>query len=353
MRMRRAELEQIIEESSSKLMRSAVPPVRYWLLSDVLKMDERDPALQRVIEECRLYAPRTKLLETLNEDGTWPISRQRKVAEDAGPGPPIGWTYTTMLRNLYELGECCTTKDDGRVMTCVERILGWQTEEGYIPGPSYANIPLPQYNGLVLRCIMRLGVTEDPRILRVFEWLRARQRPDGGWIIPCLEDLRYQPEYRGMKMETFVAMAERGQFGGYDPAEHYRVPSCIWTTMMVMRGMVQDAEFAKSPQGRRGLDFFLDRFFQRNYHSAYYRSETNWTRLKYPTYHGSGLLALDILTNHGYSADDPRMEKPISWLLSCRSKDGYWHRSERPEPVTDQWVTEIALSIVEKYAAKL
>ncbi len=351
--MRRSELEQIVEESSARLLRSAVPPVRYWLLSDVLKMDERDPVLERTIEECRHYPPTVRLLETLQEDGTWPIPRQRKIAEDAGPGPPVGWTYTTMLRNLYELGECCTTKDDDRVMTTVERILGWQSEEGYIPGPTYPTIPSPQHNGLALRCIMRLGVNDDPRVRRIFDWLAARQRPDGGWVIPYLEDVRYLPEYRGMKVDSFIALVESGRMPRYDPAAHHHVPSCIWTTMMVMRGMVQDVNFARSANGRRGLDFFLDRFFQRNYHSAYYRSETNWTRLKYPTYHGSGLLALDILTTHGYSADDPRMEKPVAWLVGCRSKDGYWHRSERPEPVTDQWVTEIALSIIEKYAAKM
>ena len=103
----------------------------------------------------------------------------------------------------------------------------------------------------------------------------------------------------------------------------------------------------------KGAEFFLDRFFQRNYHSVFYKSEANWTMLKYPTYFGSGLCALDILTYMGFGPDDPRMDKPIRWLLGARSKDGFWHRFERPQPVTDQWITVIALSALSRYARAL
>jgi len=331
-------------------MQISVPPVRYWLLYDVMKKSIKDPILAHTIEECKSYPMRLNLLDSIREDGTWPISKQRKMVEDAGPGPPIGWTYTTMLRNLYELGECCTTKDDGRVRLVIERMLSWQTKEGYISGPLSPSIPFPHYNGLAARNIMKLGLRDDPRVDRLVSWSLELQRPDGGWVIPYLEDVRYLPDYRHMRTDEFIGMVERGEVGPYDQAEHYHIPSCIWTTLMVVRGLCYNPSVVRGRAAKRGMDFFLDRFFQRNFHNAFYKSEKNWTKLKYPTYFGCGLCALDILTFNGYGPDDPRMEKPIKWLLSTRSKDGFWHRSDRPHPVTDQWITEIAISIIERYA---
>jgi len=54
------------------------------------------------------------------------------LAEEMGPGQPVGWTYITILRNLYTLGDYCTTRKEGNVNAALEWILQWQTDEGYI-----------------------------------------------------------------------------------------------------------------------------------------------------------------------------------------------------------------------------
>ena len=119
---------------------------------------------------------------------------------------------------------------------------------------------------------------------------------------------------------------------------------------MVVRAFTWDPKLLRSKEARQGADFFLDRFFKRNHHSSFLQSEKNWTTLKYPTSFGSGLLALDILTSMDYGPDDERMERPIRWLLNARSKDGFWYRSERPEPEKNQWITEVAITILDRYA---
>ena len=150
-----SEIEKVLDESSNKLFQTAIPPVRYWLMIEVLKKDEDDPIVQKAASECRTFPPRLRLLNSLREDGTWPIPKQRMLAEKMGPGPPVGWTYITMLRNLYTLGDYCTDRNEGNVNAALEQILSWQCEEGYIKGPITDAFPTPHYNGFALRDLLQ------------------------------------------------------------------------------------------------------------------------------------------------------------------------------------------------------
>jgi hypothetical protein len=348
-----SEIDSAVRESSRKLFQISTPPVRYYLLTDIMGKSVHDAIVQKTLDECRQYPQRLRLLRTLRPDGTWPISRQRRLAEERGPGPPVGWTYITILRNLHDLKDFQTSKEDGSVSASLERILGWQSEEGFIPGPTTDLFPLPHYNGFALRTLLAFGMEKDPRVQRLARWLFDIQRPDGGWIIPYLQDVKYLPQYRQMSVSQFMDLIRSGRVPNHDPKEYRSTPSCVWSTLMVIRGMCQSYTLSGRTEVRRGAEFILNRFFKKNFHASFLRAEDNWTRLKYPTYFGSGLCALDLLTWLGYGADDPRMEKPIRWLLSARSPDGFWNQSYRPHPNKDQWITEIALSILTRYSQSL
>ena len=348
-----SEITGIVEESSRKLLQISIPAVRFYLLADILEASETDPLVQRAADECRRSPMRLKLLQTLRTDGTWPISKERRLAEERGSGPPVGWTYITMLRNLYDLAEYRTTIDEGLVRQAFEKIFSWQTDEGYIPGPSSAFFPDTHYNGYALRMMVKFGLQKDPRVQKLMKWLLKMQRPDGGWVIPYVQDLKYFPPYKSMSVPNFMGQARKMGMENYDPSEYYAAPSCIWTTMMVVRGFVQSFDMAALPEVRKGAEYFLDRFFMKNYYASFYKSDENWTRLKYPTYFGSGMCALDILTWMGYGANDSRLEKPIRWLLGKRMQDGFWCQSDRPHPEKDQHITEVCLSIINRYAQSL
>lgn len=345
-----SEIQNVVETSTRKLFQVADPAVRLWILIDLMKKNEDDPLLLQAAEECRRYPARSRILESLRDDGTWPISAQRRRAEELGPGPPIGWTYITMLRNLLILGELHTKEGEGHVGRALERILGWQTEAGYIPGPMTSAFPTPHYNGYALRNLIQFGKEEDPRTQKLIDWLKGVQREDGGWNIPYIQDMRYLPKYKYMSSGDFWKVIEGDDRPPYDPDEYRGTPSCLWSTMMVVRGLSWSLKLRSSRECRSGADFFLDGFFKRNHHPSFYQSESNWTILRYPTYFGSGLCALDILTVMGYGKGDERMEKPIRWLLNARSKDGFWYRSDRPVPGKYQWITLTAVEILSKYA---
>jgi hypothetical protein len=345
-----SEIDRVVQESSRKLLQVSVPPVKHWLLVETLERDMSDPIVQRTLAECKAYPPRLKLIKTLREDGTWPISKSRKSAEDAGPGPPVGWTYITMLRNLQLLEDMCTEKDDGFISLALEKILSWQKKEGYILGPYDDLFPLPHYNGYAIRNLIIYGMENDPRVKRLASWLLSVQRHDGGWVIPYQEDVKYLPEYRQMKMRDFMELVRKGDTPKSDPKGFKEVPSCIWTTMMVIRGLARDKAYQRKRAILKGADFFLDRFFKRNWHEAYYHSEKNWTQFKYPPYFGSGLGALYLLTILGYGPGDERMEKPIRWLLDARHSDGFWWQSDKPHMQKDQWITGFAVDVLHRYS---
>jgi hypothetical protein len=349
--MLKKEIDHAVEQSIQRLHKVAVPPVRYWLLTFVEMKGEEDSDVKRALKEAKEYPPRLKLLKTLREDGTWPISRQRKAAEDAGPGPPYGWTYITTLRNLYWLYELCTDPDEGHLQQALEKILSYQDEEGYLRGPIADMIPRPYYNGLALSILLRYGMKRtEPRISRIVDWLMRMQRHDGGWNIPYTEDMKYLPEYRNMRLEEFTDLVKAGKVRQYDPADYKHIPSCYWSTVGVIRGMAWMPDNPRMGDARRGASFVLGGFFKRNHHSTFYQSEKNWTMLKFPTYNGSGLTALDSLLYLGFGPKEPRMEKPIRWLLDARSKDGFWYQVERPHALNDQWITVTALMVLSYYS---
>lgn len=341
-------LQRIVDESTQKLLQAKNPSVTYWALVDIYKKELSDPSVRQTVRDLETYPPRVRLLERLREDGTWPISKQRQMSEDSGPGPPFGWTYITMLRRLQELGDYYAKRTDGHIAASLERILGWQDEEGFIPGPHSKAFQSPYYNSFSLRNLLQYEMERDPRVQKLAGWLLGRQRPDGGWIIPLIQDLRYRPPYKSMKMRDFVSLIESDEGPAYDPKEYEDIPSCIWSTMMAVRALTWSRDLMSTDAIKKGAEFFLDRFFQRNYHPSYYQSERNWTTLKYPTYYGSGVIALDILTYMGYGLRDPRMEKAIEWLVSARSRDALWHISDRPNPNKDLMVSAVAVTALNR-----
>ncbi len=345
------EIENIVQISSRKLMQDAAPPVRYWLLRQVLERGEKDRQVQMTLRECASYPPKLKLLRKLGPGGTWPIPKAKRLSEQTGPGPPIGWTYRTMLWNLFTLSEYKTSRDEGSVEAALGRMLDWQEDDGYIPGPWTDVFPLPYFNGYALYLFVRFGLEKDSRVQKLTRWLLSMQRADGGWNLPFVMDLHYLPEYRAMRMREFFEFVRSKGWRSFDLGGLGHFPSCPYVTMVVVWGLMQQRGVARTEAVRRGADFVLDWFFKRTPHPSYYMTGEHWTRLRYPYRFGSGLMALDVLTELGSNKKDRRMDRPLRWLIGERSPDGLWSQSDRPHPDRDQWISLIALRILHRHGA--
>jgi hypothetical protein len=346
------DINRMVDESANKLLQSSSPSVRYWTLKDIMGKDREDTSIQRALDECEKYPPRLDILRRMNPDGTWSVAG---ACENRPHSNVRGLQYaihTTMLKNLLKLLHFVTPPGNDQVDLTLNKLLSWQAADGHIRGPMTHGFPQPHYNGYAL--YLSVGfMDEEPRLVRLAEWLMSCQRKDGGWNMPFVQDVRYLPEYRHLSMDEFIALMQKDGKDRHDPSKLQDVPSCHWTTMMVLWGLNEMVWTRKSKCVKRGTDFLLDRFFLRNPHSNFYESDRNWTAVKYPHNKCSGLAALDVLIKAGRGPDDPRMDRPIRWLMSSRYRDGFWTESDRPHTETGQWITLIALWILSQYAKKL
>jgi hypothetical protein len=351
--MHAAYLRNFVDQSSRRLLQVSIPPVRYWLLRDVMGRDESDIILRRTVEECESFPARLRLLNAIREDGTWPILKHQREQEEREGGPPMGFTYSTMLINLYKLLQMRTEVSEGKVSKSLERILGWQTEEGYIPGTWTNLFPIPYWNAFAAHDLVRFGMGEDPRVKKLVSWLLSMQRADGGWNIPYYEDVKYLPRYRRIPPEEFVKVLKEEGVDKHDPKQLQRFPSCTWSTVQVLWGLVESDEVAGSRAARRAGQFVLDRFLQRNPHPSFYPTVDHWFVFRYPPNTGGGLPALQVLTRLGFGPDNPKMDVCVRWLVDQRGEDYFWHRTQGSHPTSDQWITLIALQVLSEYLKRL
>ncbi len=348
-----SEINRLVDQSSRKMLQSSSPSVRYWILRDIIEKDREDHIVQRTLEECDKYPASLKLFRTIQDDGTWPVPNGRRAQNRSKSGISIDPTQITMYNNLLTLLHAVARSDDERINRALDNILERYDEEGFIRGPMQHGLPQPHYNGYALYILYGFDRENDAGVQGVTEWLMESQRKDGGWNMPYMQDVKYLPEYHRMKMDDFIQLMEKSEGNGHDLSEFRDIPSCHWTTMMVLWGLMENPPLRKGRCLQKGADFLLSRFFKKNPHSNFFQNQNNWTAVKYPAYRCSGLAALWVLTKIGKGPEDPRMEKPIRWLISKRYRDGLWVESNRPHSETEQWLTLEALEVLHKYAKRL
>jgi hypothetical protein len=154
--------------------------------------------------------------------------------------------------------------------------------------------------GNLARMLTRVGMGEDPRVKKLFQWLVDDQKEDGGWH--CFDS----------KVGTLDCWEALAAFSAIPPAKRTR-------------------SIQKSIE--RGAEFYL----QRNLFKEGERYEP-WFRLHYPVhYYYDLLVGLDTVTSLGY-AGDRRLRPALDILKKKRGSDGTWLlEGVHPDPPDFAW----------------
>src|SRR5881628_2881314 len=277
------------------LLQSHDPSVRYLALTELV---DNHPDSSEV-EKTRRLIPKGPRVRTLLDD----------QQQDGGFGvhPYQKWTGAHWrLVSLVELG---VPPGFRPAVKATDLVLKWLLGEAHLRN-------VPKINGRYRRCASqegnalavcsRLGLADDPRVVKLAESLVEWQWPDGGWNCDRKEDAKH---------------------------------SSFNESLATLWGLVEYYRATGDPDSRRAADkaseFFLrHRLFRscrsneerppETLHGTMFREIHPWTQLHYPLYwHYDILQALIILSRAG-KLDDPRTREAQDLILAKKGPDGLW-----------------------------
>ncbi len=293
------------EPAVNWLLDSGDPSIRYLTLTEVLG----EPSDSREVLAARKQIPTGPMVKTL-------LSGQRA---DGGFGvhPYQKWTGAHWrLVSLVELGIPTGFRP---AVKATNRVLKWLVCEAHLRN-------VPKINGRYRRCASqegnalavcsRVGLAEDPRVVKLAESLVAWQWPDGGWN--C--DRRLEADHSSVNESL----------------------STLWGLVEYQRA-TGDREFLKPIE--RASEFFLQHRLFRSEHTGEI-IHPNMVKLHYPLYwHCDILQELTILSRAG-KLDDPRTMEALDIIEKKRGPDEIWHVDDcywnmRRKPVTKTRLLEV------------
>ena len=266
------------------LLDSGDPSIRYLTLTEILDQSTDS----KEVESARKQIPNGPIVKKL-------LSGQRA---DGGFGvhPYQKWTGAHWrLISLVELGIPSGFRP---AVKATDLVLKWLLGEAHLGN-------IPRINGRYRRCASqegnalavcsRLGLAEDPRLVKLAESLVEWQWPDGGWN--C--DRRPEADHSSVNESL----------------------STLWGLIEYQRS-TGDREYLKPIE--KALEFFLQHHLFRSDHTREI-IHPSMVQLHYPLYwHCDILQELTILARAG-GLNDPRTREALDIVEKKRGRDGLWH----------------------------
>ena len=248
------------------------PPVRYYTMVDLLDMEPSDPEAQKTrsqIAECELVR---EIFSQQKERTFW----ERK---DNFHAPH----YTASVWQLTLLSDLGFTVKDERILNGVEQVLSFQNDNGSFPGHNPQRCDVGAFDiGFIARFMVKFGMSSDPRLSKIYEWMMKSQFPDGGW-------------------------------GGIEKVRKGQRTSCFASTVNVLWGMAQCKDFVGSSAVKRAADFLSNVGPQKEF--SYPQFWQFWA---------DDLKIADILSCLGFTLKDEALRTRVNTVLELQGKDGYW-----------------------------
>jgi hypothetical protein len=152
--------------------------------------------------------------------------------------------------------------------------------------------------GNALAACSRLGLSEDPRVVKLAESLVGWQWPDGGWN--C--DRRPEADHSSVNESL----------------------STLWG-LIEYQHATGDREYLKPIE--RALEFFLQHHLFRSDHTGKI-IHPGMVKLHYPLYWQCDILQELIMLSRAGKLDDPRTKEALDIVEKKRGPDGPWHADD-------------------------
>jgi hypothetical protein len=300
------------------------PWVAYRTLTDLLDRNEEDGPVVAAKTAIPNYPPIQRIFGTLNKEGYWGRSN------DIHTWWPKKNTTFWILPMLADFG---FSVEDGRIARACEYVFSIRLPSGGF-GWDPPTRACDCHTAIIIESLAGLGLLEDSRLQRAYDWLVDRQRLDGGFWCK-----------------------DTGQVGG--PRE--KEPSCAMATMFVLGALAQNPGLRNSEIAEKGIDFLFNCWENRRemrYAGHDSQIGTDWDKLKYPFTDYKILKFLDVLSEFEYAKRRLQGSEMVNLLLSKADEKGrfmpesihkVWSdfdfgQKERPS----RWITLLALRIVKR-----
>jgi len=317
-------LKTLLKEELVEWLLAGEPWVAYRTMTDLLGKDEKE----NIVATTRMAVPEHPLVKKIfkgsNEDGYWGRPK------DIHTWWPRKDTTFWILPVLADFG---FTVEDRSIARACEYVFSIQLQSGGF-GWDPSTKPGDCHSAIIIESLAKLGLLEDSRLQKAYEWIIKRQRLDGGFWCK-----------------------DTGQIGG--PRE--KEPSCALATMFVLGALAQNPKLQNSGFAKKGVDFLFGCWENRGktkYAGHDSQVGTDWEKLKYPFTDYKILKFLDVLSQFEHARQRLQESEMVNLLLSKRDEGGrltpesivkVWSdfdfgQKEKPS----RWITLLASRIVKR-----
>jgi len=314
----------LLKEELVEWLLTGEPWVVYRTMRDLLDKEENDNRVATARLAITEHPFIKRIFEGLNENGYW------GKPKDIHTWWPRKDTTFWILPMLADFG---FTMEDKRVARACEYVFSTQLPFGGFgwDPPTHAH---DCHSAIIIESLARLGLLEDSRLQRAYDWLVKRQRLDGGFWCK-----------------------DTAQIGG--PRE--KEPSCAMATMFVLGALAQNPKLQNSETAKKGVDFLFECWKNRGkikYAGHDSQIGNDWEKLKYPFTDYKILKFLDVLSQFEHAKQRLQESEMVNLILSKRDDRGrftpesihkVWSdfdfgRKEKPS----RWITLLALRIAKR-----
>lgn len=149
--------------------------------------------------------------------------------------------------------------------------------------------------------MIKLGLTQDERVIKTWAWLRQTQRLDGGWY--CEKDA-----LAGGSME--------------------KMESCPWAVLNVLAAFAAHAKLRNSKEVIPAVEFLLKHWETKlpipDVPQGRYGIGPRWEKIRFPFFGYALLNYATVLSHYPYALSDPRFNTVVELILSKQDKQGRW-----------------------------